>query len=172
MKTILTKNTFTFLRYPTLLDVGLMRPHLLVATLLLLSSCGGGGGGGDSSSSGGSSSKKPQSCAIANGSGHKVWDKTAKKYSTTCTITACDAGYDNVVDKTQCQKTAADYYSPAKDKTRKQCSTTIPDHSLKNTATGSALETDCWNCKAGSPDHSLKNTATGSALAGTVRRGL
>ncbi len=119
---------------------------------LLLSGCGGGGGG--SSSSGGSSSKKPQSCAIANGSGHKVWDKTAKKYSTTCTLVTCNAGFDNDEDSTQCQTTAANYYSPANDKTRTACPTT--PHSSATTTTGLSSAKGCYNCDGGY----LKNTAS------------
>ena len=160
MKILATKKSYnaTLPPPPPTIWVGFMKCRFFTLFLsLLLSGCGGGDG---SSSVEGSSSKKPQSCAIANGSGHKVWNKTAKKYSTICTVAACNAGFDNDEDPIQCQTTAADYYSPTKDKTRKQCSTTIPDHSLKNTATGSALETDCWNCKAGS----LKNTSNKTCM--------
>ncbi len=118
---------------------------------LLLSGCGGGGG---SSSSGGSSSKKPQSCAITNGSGHKVWDKTAKKYSTTCTLVTCNAGFDNDEESTECQTTAANYYSPANDKTRTACPTT--SHSSATTTTGLSSTKGCYNCDGGY----LKNTAS------------
>ena len=120
-------------------------------SLFVLSGCGGGGG---SSSSGGSSSKKHQSCAIANGSGHKVWDKTAKKYSTTCTLVTCNAGFDNDEDSTQCQTTAANYYSPANDKTRTACPTT--PHSSATTTTGLSSAKGCYNCDGGY----LKNTAS------------
>ncbi len=149
MKTILTKNTFTFLRYLTLLGVELMRPHFLVATLLLLSSCGSdsdsGGGGGDSS--GASSSTKPKACTTDNGSGQKVWNKTTKKHSETCTITACDAGYDNVVDKTECQPTAATYYSPTNNNARIACST--PNNSSPTTTTGRSSADACFTCAGG-----------------------
>ena len=119
---------------------------------LLLSGCGGGGG---SSSSGGSSSKKPQSCAITNGSGHKVWDKTAKKYSTTCTLVTCNAGFDNDEDPTECQTTAANYYSPANDKTRTACPT-APPLSSPTGNTGLSSADGCYNCDGGY----LKNTAS------------
>ncbi len=119
---------------------------------LLLSGCGGGGG---SSSSGGSSSKKPQSCAITNGSGHKVWDKTAKKYSTTCTLVTCNAGFDNDQVSTQCQSTAANYYSPANDKTRTACPT-APPLSSPTGNTGLSSAGGCYNCDGGY----LKNTAS------------
>ncbi len=112
---------------------------------LLLSGCSGG--------SRGSSSKKPQSCAIANGSGHKIWDKIAKKYSSTCTVSTCNAGFDNDEDATECQTTMANYYSPANDKTRKTCPT--PSHSSPTVNTELSSADGCYNCDGGY----LKNTA-------------
>ena len=113
---------------------------------LLLSGCGGGDGG--TSSSGGSSSKKPQSCDIANGSGHKVWDKTAKKYSTICTVVTCNAGFDNHEDSTQCQSTVSGFFSLSDDKNRKACPT-IPVHSFATGRTGLSSPHDCWSCHSG-----------------------
>ncbi len=139
---------------PPTIRVGYMNRRFFTPFLcLILSGCFGGGGGG--SDSGASSKKKAKSCTttIAHGEGEIPWDKKTKKY-TTCTVTSCDAGYDNDVDSTKCQETASGFYSLAKDKTRKTCPTTIPSHSLNNTITGLKLETDCWNCNSGF----LKNT--------------
>ncbi len=126
------------------------RQFFTVFLSLLLSGCGGDGSG--TSLTGESSSKKPQSCDITNGSGHKVWDKTAKKYSTTCTVGTCNAGFDNDEDSTQCQTTVANYYSPANDKTRTACPTT--PHSSATTTTGLSSTEGCYNCNGGY----LKNT--------------
>ena len=132
-----------------------MKRYLLLSvSLLLLSGClgGGGGDGGGSSSSGGGSKKKPQSCNIANGSGQKEWDKATKKYSTTCKVVTCDAGYDNDQDSTQCQETAANFYSPAKDKTRKKCPAPSDSSPTRSTMLSSA--NGCYKCNSGY----LKNT--------------
>ena len=133
--------------------VGYMKHYFFCAFLsLLLASCGGGSGGSSSSSSkkGAKECKTP----IANGKGGRLWNKATKEYSTTCTVTSCDAGYDNDANQAQCGKTPTGFYSLAKDKTRKTCPTRKPDHSLVNTTTGLKLETDCWKCESGS----LKNT--------------
>ena len=152
MKNLANKQRLAPLRT---IHVGYMKHYFFCAFLsLLLASCGGGGGGSDS---GASSKKKAKSCTttIANGKGGRLWNKATKEYSTTCTVTSCDAGYDNDVDSTKCQETASGFYSLAKDKTRKTCPIRKPDHSLVNTATGLKLETDCWKCESGS----LKNTS-------------
>ncbi len=126
-------------------------------SLLLLSGCGGSSGGGGDSTSSSKKAKAAKVCTtpIPNGKGELPWNTKTKKYSTTCKVVSCNAGYDNVANPAQCGKTQAGYYSLAKDKTRKKCLTTFPPHSLRNTATGTKSETDCWNCKAGS----LKNTS-------------
>ncbi len=139
-----------------------MKHYFFCAFLsLLLASCGGGGGGGDSTSSS-KKAKAAKACTplIANGTGELPWDTKTKKHSTICKVVSCNAGYDHVANQAQCGKTPAGFYSLAKDKTRRECPTTIPDHSLNNTASGSALETDCWNCKAGS----LKNTSNKTCM--------
>ncbi len=71
-------------------------------------------------------------------------DKTTKKHSTTCTITACNAGFDNAVDATQCQQTPAQYYSPVNDKTRTACPT--PSGSSATTTTGLSSVDGCFTC--------------------------
>ena len=69
-----------------------MKHYFFCAFLsLLLASCGGGGGGGSTSSS----KKGAKECVtpIANGKGGLLWNKATKKYSTTCTVISCNAGY-------------------------------------------------------------------------------
>ena len=131
------------------IHVGYMKHYFFCAFLsLLLASCGGGGGGGGSDS-GASSKKKVRACKtlIAKGKGGIFWNKATKKYSTTCTVISCDAGYDNDVDSTKCQQTASGFYSLAKDKSRKKCPT--PTNSSSTGRSGLSSPNDCWNCNSG-----------------------
>ena len=137
----------------TNIRVGYMKRRFFHAFLcLILSGCFGDSDKGSTSSS----KKGAKECTnpLPNGKGGLLWNKATKKYGTTCTVISCDAGYDNAANPAQCGKTQAGYYSLAKDKSRKKCLTTFPPHSLRNTATGTKSETDCWKCESGS----LKNT--------------
>ncbi len=155
MKILATKQRLA----PTTVRVGYIKHYFFCAflSLFLLSGCGGSSGGGGDSTSSSKKAKAAKACTtpIPNGKGELSWNTKTKKYSTTCKVVSCNAGYDNVANPAQCGKTQAGYYSLAKDKTRKKCLTTFPPHSLRNTATGTKSETDCWNCKTGS----LKNTS-------------
>ena len=123
-----------------------MKHYFFCAFLsLLLASCGGGGGGSDS---GASSKKKAKSCTttIAHGEGEIPWDKKTKKH-TTCTVTSCDAGYDNDVDSTKCQQTASGFYSSANNKGRTACPT--PSRSSPTNRVGLSSPHECWSCAGG-----------------------
>ena len=88
-----------------------------------------------------------QSCSsVPNGSGTQNWETPNNRYGT-CTITDCDAGFDNDQDSTQCQATAATYYSPANDKTRTTCP--MPSNSSPTTTTGLSSVDGCFTCSNG-----------------------
>ncbi len=87
-----------------------------------------------------------QSCSITDGSGTQTWDTQNNLYGT-CTITACDAGFDNDQDSTQCQATAAAYYSPANNNARTACPT--PNNSSPTTTTGLSSIDGCFTCSDG-----------------------
>ena len=93
------------------------------------------------------SCNKSKPCLITNGGGLNLWNIIADDFSTTCTVETCNAGFDNEQDSTQCQQTAANFYSPANDKTRTACPT--PSNSSPTAATGSNNPQGCFNCNAG-----------------------
>ena len=148
MKILATEKSYnaTLPPPPPTIRVGLMKHYFFCAFLsLLLASCGGGGGGSDS---GASSKKKAKSCTttIAHGEGEIPWDKKTKKH-TTCTVTSCDAGYDNDVDSTKCQQTASGFYSSANNKGRTACPT--PSRSSPTNRVGLSSPHECWSCAGG-----------------------
>ena len=59
----------------------------------------------------------------------------------------CGAGFDNIVDATKCQTTAANFYSPANNNARTACST--PSDSTSTGRTGLSSADACFTCGAG-----------------------
>ncbi len=65
-------------------------------SLLLLSGCGGSsGGGGEGATSSSKKAKAAKACTtpLPNGKGELPWNTKTKKYSTTCKVVSCNAGY-------------------------------------------------------------------------------
>ena len=155
MKILATKQRLA----PATVRVGYIKHYFFCAflSLFLLSGCGGSSGGGGDSTSSSKKAKAAKACTtpIPNGKGELPWNTKTKKYSTTCTLVTCNAGFDNDEDPTECQTTAANYYSPANDKTRTACPT-APPLSSPTGNTGLSSADGCYTCDGGY----LKNTAS------------
>ncbi len=107
MKATFAKYTFTFGPIPTLATilVGYMKCRFFTLFLsLLLSGCGGGGGGGGGSTSSSKKAKAAKVCTtpLPNGKGELPWNTKTKKYSTTCKVVSCNAGYVKNTEEDSC----------------------------------------------------------------------
>ena len=153
MKILATKQRLA----PTTVRVGYMKHYFFCAflSLFLLSGCGGSSGGGGDSTSSSKKAKAAKACMtpIPNGKGELPWNKTTKKYNTTCEVVSCDAGFDSVADSAQCQSTPSGFFSLANDKTQTACPT--PSNSSAIASTGLSSASGCYTCNSGY----LKNTA-------------
>ena len=93
MKILATKQRLA----PTTVRAGYMKHYFFCAflSLFLLSGCGGGGGGGGGSTSSSKKAKAAKVCTtpLPNGKGELPWNTKTKKYSTTCKVVSCNAGY-------------------------------------------------------------------------------
>ncbi len=87
-----------------------------------------------------------QACNVLNGTGKQVWDITNNTYGT-CSVTACDAGFDSTRDAAKCQATESGYFSLANENTKTACST--PAKSAAVTTTGLSSHNACYTCNAG-----------------------
>ena len=154
MKILATKQRLA----PTTVRVGYMKHYFFCAflSLFLLSGCGGSSGGGGDSTSSSKKAKAAKACTtpLPNGKGQLPWNKTTKKYNTTCKVVSCDAGFDSVADSAQCQSTPSGFFSLANDKTQTACPT--PSHSSAIASTGLSSASGCYTCNPGY----LKNTAS------------
>ena len=129
-----------------------MKHYFFCAFLsLFLASCGGGGGGGDSTSSS-KKAKAAKACTtpIPNGKGELPWNTKTKKYSTTCKVVSCNAGYVKNTEGNSC------------DGETKACMTPIPNGKgelLWNTKT-KKYSTTCKvvSCNAGYVKNTGENT--------------
>ena len=86
------------------------------------------------------------------GSGTLTWDKTNKKWLTTCQLSGCNGGYDDDDDNNVCSVTALNYYSPSKEKGREACTGNPSDSEWKGTGRagnlGASSGSDCeWTCE-------------------------
>ena len=154
MKILATKQRLA----PTTVRVGYIKHYFFCAflSLFLLSGCGGSSGGGGDSTSSSKKAKAAKACTtpLPNGKGQLPWNKTTKKYNTTCKVVSCDAGFDSVADSAQCQSTPSGFFSLANDKTQTACPT--PSNSSAIASTGLSSAGGCYNCDGGY----LKNTAS------------
>ncbi len=96
--------------------VGFMKYRFFTAFLcLILSSCGGssGGGGGGNSTSSSKKAKAAKACTtpIPNGKGELPWNTKTKKYSTTCKVVSCNAGYVKNTGRNSCDIPEAGKYA-------------------------------------------------------------
>ena len=80
------------------------------------------------------------SCVVQNGNGQLQAD-------TSCKVVACNSGFDNSQDPTQCAQTLANFYSLANDKTRISCPT--PANSASVATTGLSSPLACYTCTSG-----------------------
>ena len=154
MKILATKQRLA----PATVRVGYIKHYFFCAflSLFLLSGCGGSSGGGGDSTSSSKKAKAAKACTtpIPNGKGELPWNTKTKKYSTTCKVVSCDAGFDSVADSAQCQSTPSGFFSLANDKTQTACPT--PSNSSAIASTGLSSADGCYNCDGGY----LKNTAS------------
>ncbi len=134
--------------------VEFMKYRFFTAFLCLtLSSCGesSGGGGGNSTSS----SKKAKACTtpISNGKGELPWNTKTKKYSTTCKVVSCNAGYVKDTEEKSCDIPEAGKYADSSGN-EKSCDAITRDTGGFNTflantiAVNSAAGCD-FSCNAG-----------------------
>ena len=94
-----------------------------------------------------------QDCSPANApanSGTQTWDENKQPNAgwDLCQVNVCSAGFDDNNENNRCEKTAPDYYSASKDKTRKDC-TGNPVHSqwVANETLGSRGASTYAECK-------------------------
>ena len=81
-----------------------------------------------------------QSCNVTRGRGQLETNGT-------CNVVSCDAGYDNRENSLRCERTLANFYSPANDKNRIACPT--PERSLPTGSRGLSSPHACYTCNAG-----------------------